>query len=154
MFTYFCILKYFFFLFPRHGRKRIVFLGHIFELNVLMDCRNLRSAEYENHIFNVSPVRLCVFFWRNSRTNYGRNKNLISFFCSIYTFYLKLFIKSDKTSVYRVTQNNYNALRPMEGISCCWIFMNLDCSKCNEINRHFKHAQKHVNYRTWYEKHS
>ena len=52
--------------------------------------------------------------------------------------------RSVKNSVYRGTQKNFNTLRLMDRISCQWIFICLDCTKCNEIHVYFCHSLNHT----------
>ena len=80
--------------------------------------------------------------------------NLILHICIIDKCYMKLFIKIGQNCVYRGTQKNSNALRPIEGISDNWIFASLECIRYNKNNIHFCHTQKHVNNRIKYEWHS
>ena len=47
----------------------------------------------------------------------AETSNLVFYICIMYKCYLKLFIKTDKNSVYRGRQKNYNTLRPMDEIS-------------------------------------
>ena len=49
------------------------------------------------------------------------------------------------------TLKNSNTLRPMEQISCYFIFKHLDCIKCSEINMNYCYAHKNVTTRIWYE---
>ena len=55
--------------------------------------------------------------------------------------------RSVKNSVYRGTQKHSNTVWPMDGISYKWILVYFDCTKYNEINIHFCHGEKHVNYK-------
>ena len=57
---------------------------------------------------------------------------------------LETFYKETKISDIRNTQKNSYALQPMTRISCLQNLVNLGCTKHNEINIHFYHAQKQI----------
>ena len=115
-------------------------------------------------------VCLCVYYKYNWKTNCSWKSSLVFFIPIIHTYYSKLFIKIGQNHcVLGHTENvcitkciyclmyykkNCNTLRLIEGISFYSIFAYLDSTKCNEINVHFWHGQKHVNDRIGYEWHS
>ena len=41
--------------------EKLLYLGQIFEMEILMDLHVLRSPESENHIFSKWSVCLCVY---------------------------------------------------------------------------------------------
>ena len=55
--------------------EKVLFLGQLFEMEILMDLHVLRSPESENHIFSVwsEYVCVCVCDEHNSETNCSRN---------------------------------------------------------------------------------
>ena len=99
-----------------------MFLGQIFEMEILLDLHVLRSPESENHIFSVWPVcivslcvsmcvpvslslSLCVCVSVISITQKqitAETSNLVLYICIMY----------------RGTQKNSYILRPMDGFSC------------------------------------
>ena len=40
--------------------EKVFFLGHIFEIEILMDLHVMRTPELENHIFSIRSVCLCL----------------------------------------------------------------------------------------------
>ena len=50
--------------------NKVLFLGQIFEMEILIDWHVLRYPEFENHTFNDLPVSLLS---ANSNVNYSRN---------------------------------------------------------------------------------
>ena len=74
--------------------EKVLFLGQIFEMEVLMDLHVLRFSEFENHIFSSWPV--CVISSVISITQKeitAETSNLVFNICITYRCNLKLFIK-------------------------------------------------------------
>ena len=131
-------------------------------MEILIDMNVLRSLKSENHIFSIWYLYVCC--QHNPKTNYSRNIKFGILHLYHIQMLLEAFYKDRKKlcvqrhtkefSVYRGTQKNSNTLRPMEEVSCCWIFAHLECTKNNKNNMYFCHTQKHVNNRIVYEWHS
>ena len=51
----------------------VLFLGQIFEIEILMELHIMRSPEFENHIFIVWSVCMYVCCQHISKTNNSRN---------------------------------------------------------------------------------
>ena len=49
------------------------------------------------------------------------------------------------------TKKNSNALKSTDGIFFQFILLYFDCTKYNEIKIHFRHAQKDVTNKMWFE---
>ena len=123
--------------------EKILFLGQIFEIKITMNLHVLRSPEFENRILAVG---LCLSIISITGKQIAAEiSNFVILIWIICSCYLKFFIK--------MGQKNSNTLRPMDRISY-FILVYLDCTKYNEINIHFSHAQKHVTNRIWHEYHS
>ena len=80
--------------------------------------------------------------------------NLVFYICIMYRCYLKFFIKIGQKLCVQGHTKNSNTLRPMDEISCYWIFLYLECGKHKEIHIYVCHGRKHVNYRIWNELHA
>ena len=113
----------------------------------------IQSNYFKKHIFSNSSVYVCGNFCQhNSKINCGINLN----FYILHFYHVQMLLetfheKRTKTLCAGSIQNNSNTLRPMNEISCQFILVHLDCTKHDEINRHFYYVQKHVANRIWYE---
>ena len=71
-----------------------MFLGQIFEVEILMDLHVLRSPESEKHIFSKWSACVCVTFISiTQKQNTAETSNLVFYISIMYRCYLKLFIK-------------------------------------------------------------
>ena len=77
--------------------EKALFLGQIFEMEILMDLHVTRTRESKNHIFSFGVcICMCV---RVSVINIikkqitAKTSNLVIYICFMYRCYLKLFIK-------------------------------------------------------------
>ena len=117
-----------------------------------MDLRFLISLNPKT-TFSAVCVCGCVICVTHKQIT-PKTPNLVFYISIICGYYLHLFRKSCKQSVYEGAQNNSNTLRLMDGISCQCILVYLVWAKYYEININFCYAQKHVSNRTEYEYHS
>ena len=71
----------FYFFLPNVMVEKVLFLGQIFEMEILMDLHVMRTSESKNHIFSIWSVCtcvcvcdcLCVCYHYYSKSNYSRN---------------------------------------------------------------------------------
>ena len=103
--------------------EEILFLGQIFEMEILTHLHVLRSPESKNIFSGWSVcvrfiIRIYLYLY-NSKKITSEASNLVFYICVIRRCYMKTFHKDrTKISVYRSTQKNSNTLRSMDGISC------------------------------------
>ena len=114
----------------------IMFLCQIFKVKIFMDLQILRSPESENHIF-----LLLVYVWvpsiritQKQIIPVAPTPNLVFYFSIICRCYLKFLWRSDRQSAHKT--KNSNTLWLMEGISCYWICVYVDCTKYNKNKMH------------------
>ena len=67
-----------------------MFLGQIFEVEILMVLHVLRSPESENHIFSIWSVCMCVCDQHNSKTNCSRNIK----FDILHLYYMQMLLET------------------------------------------------------------
>ena len=105
------------------------FLGQIFGMEILTDLHALRYPVSKNRLFSFWSLRVSVISITQKK-NYSRNFKFDILHLHHMQMPLETFYKHQtKTLCTGVS----NALRPMEGISCYWIFVHLDCIKYNKI---------------------
>ena len=80
--------------------------------------------------------------------------NLVFYNCIICRWYLKLFMKIRQIVCVRVHTKGFEYIMACGRNFLLVHLIHLDCTKCNETNIHFFHAQKHVTCRIWCEYHS
>ena len=69
---------------------KVLFLGQIFEMEILMDLQILRFHESENHIFSIRSVCMCVSDLRKTQKQIrAETSNLAFYICIIYRCYLE-----------------------------------------------------------------
>ena len=79
----------------------------------------------------------------------AETSNVVFYICIVHRCYLKHFIKIGQKLCVQEHTKNSKTLRLMDGISCWWIFLYLDCGKYKEIQTCVSYDHKHVNYRIW-----
>ena len=79
--------------------KKVLFLGRIFEIEILMDLHVMKTPESKNQIFSIWSVCMCVSVSVISITQKlvtAETSNLVFYICITYRCYLKLFYE-DRT---------------------------------------------------------
>ena len=118
---------------------KALFLGQIFEMQILMDLHVIRTSESGNHfcVCLLVCMCMCVCFQHNPKVYYRKNIK----FGILHLYCMQMLLETlGKNFVYRSTQENCNALRPMEGFFCHAVFPYLECKKYNKNDIHFCHA--------------
>ena len=70
---------------------KVLFWSQVFEIKILIDLHVMSSAEFENHIFSVWYLCICVCYQHNSNTYCSRNIKFAIFY--LYMMLLKSFYK-------------------------------------------------------------
>ena len=130
----------------KYMKEKELFWCQIFKMEYLMDLHILRTSQSGNHNFSVWSICVCLCVlldkWKKKKKNYSKNFKfgiLIFFFFFVDNAW-NFSRRPDKNSVFMDIQKNSNTLGPMDEISCLFILVYLDCTKCNELNMNFYHS--------------
>ena len=137
------------YLFLPISRESIVFGSSFWK----RDLHVFRSHESENHIFSAWSVcmHVCVSVISIAQKKLQHDLQIwhsksVSSVNANWFFFYKVWIKTLFTGSHkRILKHNCR----VDGISCWWILVHLDCTKYNEIKIYIWYAHKYVTNRIW-----